>query len=74
MTRVAKYILKTKLFQIVLCQAYHLSTSIILIWVIVSQSSSGLKKKYIKKFFLLRHGIGEKGGYFRLRMGPKFGP
>ena len=21
-----------------------------------------------------RHGIGEKGGYFRLGMGPKFGP
>ena len=22
----------------------------------------------------IRHGIGKKGGYFRLRMGPKFGP
>ena len=44
-------------------------------------SSNGLYKKIKKSnFFLLfligkiRHGIGKKGGYFRLGMGPKLGP
>ena len=40
------------------------------------------KNKEKKKFFFfllfligkIRHGIGKKGGYFRLGMGPKFGP
>ena len=53
--------------------------SIILIWVIVSPYvvvvSQKSKKKKKKMLFLIgknSHGIGEKGGYFRLVMGPKF--
>ena len=62
--------------------------SIILIWVIVSHKYQwSLKKKKKKKknfffafFFLLfligitRHGIGEKGGYFRLEWGRNLAP
>ena len=42
---------------------------------------AGYKKVKKKRFFFLlfligknRHGIGKKGGYFRLGIGPKFGP
>ena len=49
----------------------HKCLSIILIWVSVSH------KFFFFLLFLIgkiRHGIGIKGGYFQLGMGPKFGP
>ena len=55
----------------------HKRLSIILIWVSVSHklvvvvSKQQVKKK---KYGKIRHGIGKKGGYFLLGMGPKFGP
>ena len=48
----------------------HKYLSIILIWVIVSHKKWSLKKPIGKN----RHGIGEKGGYFRLRMGRNSAP
>ena len=55
----------------------HKCLSIILIGVIVSHNKEKVNKKnlfLISLFGKKGHGIGGKGAYFGLGMGPKFGP
>ena len=54
----------------------HKCFSFNLIWVIVVVVSKEIKKKKKKKKNIgkNRHGIGKKGGYFRLGMGPNSAP